>query len=159
MKTTIERFEIPIEIREADYAGPGRLTGTILEVGRVASDRAEVFTPGAAIFPSTGITLYRGHRGQPIMNFQPVIDGNEIKIDVALPDTDLGRQAATEVRSGARAALSVEFVPLSEARVMGVRELRSALVQGAALVGRGSYSQAQAEIRERAGRRYRRSWQ
>ena len=123
----------------------------------MASDRAEVFAPGAAIFPSTGITLYRGHHGRPIMNFQPVISGTKIEIDAPLPDTELGRLVAREVRSGARAALSVEFVPLEEARVMGVRELRSALIQGAALVARGSYGQATAEVRSRVARR-RRSW-
>ena len=157
--TTVERFEVSIECRAADYDGPGTIHGTILEVGRIASDRREVFTPGAPIFPREGVTLYRGHRGKPIMNFQPVVSGNEITIDEALPDTDLGRQVATEVRSGARAALSVEFVPLSEAVVSGIRELRSVLVQGAALVPLGSYSQARAEIRSRAGRRHRRSWQ
>ena len=156
---TVDRFEVPVECRASDYDGPGRLVGTILEVGRIASDRQEVFTPGAAIFPSTGVTLYRGHRGQPIMNFQPVVSGNEIKINEALPDTALGRTIASEVRSGERSALSVEFVSLDEALVMGVRELRSALIQGAALVPLGSYQQARAEIRERAGRRHRRSWQ
>ena len=70
-----ERFEIPVECRASDYDGPGRLTGTILEVGRIASDRAEVFAPGAPIFPSTGVTLYRGHRGTPIMTFQPSLTG------------------------------------------------------------------------------------
>ena len=154
-----ERFEIPVECRASDYDGPGRLTGTILEVGRIASDRAEVFAPGAPIFPSTGVTLYRGHRGTPIMTFQPVVDGTAIKIDAPLPDSELGRQVATEVRNGSRAALSVEFHALDEARVMGVRELRSALIPGAALVPLGSYTQAKAEVRARAGRRHRRSWQ
>ena len=156
MKT--DRFEVQIECREADHAGPGRLTGVILETGRVASDRAEVFAPGAPIFPSTGVELFRGHKGESIMSFQPVISGNEIKIDAPLPDSELGRQVAREVRSGARAGLSVEFIPLIEARIQGVRELRSALVQGAALVPLGSYNQARAEIRERVGR-HRRSWQ
>ena len=154
-----DRFLVPVECRSADYDGPGRIVVTILETGRVASDRREVFAPGAAIFPSTGVELFRGHRGESIMHFQPVVSGNEIKIDAPLPDSELGRQVATEVRSGARAALSIEFVPLEEARVMGVRELRSALIRGAALVPRGSYGQATAEVRERSGRRYRRSWQ
>ena len=152
-----DRFEIPIEVRAADFDTPGTIHGTILEVGRIASDRAEVFAPGAPIFPSEGVTLYRGHHGEPIMNFHPVESGNEIKIEAPLPDTALGRQVASEVRSGARAALSVEFTSLSEARVSGVRELRSALIKGAALVPLGSYAQARAEVRERAGRR-RRSW-
>ena len=154
-----DRYLVPIECREANYDGPGRIVGTILEVGRIASDRAEVFAPGAAIFPSTGVQLFRGHRGEPILTFDPVVDGSEIRIDAALPDTALGRQVATEVRNGERSALSIEFVSLDEARVMGVRELRSALIQGAALVARGSYGQATAEVRERAGRRHRRSWQ
>ena len=103
--------------------------------------------------------MYRGHRGEAVMSFDPVVDGATIRIDAPLPDTQLGRQVATEVRSGQRSALSVEFVSLDEARVQGVRELRSALIQGAALVPLGSYNQARAEVRERAGRRFRRSWQ
>ena len=154
---TVDKFEVPIECRASDYDGPGRIVGTILETGRVASDRQEVFVPGAPIFPSTGVQLFRGHRGESVMHFQPVISGSEIRIDAPLPDSELGRLVAREVRSGARAALSVEFVPLSEARVMGVRELRSALIQGAALVARGSYGQATAEVRSRVGRR-RRPW-
>ena len=158
MKT--DAFTIPVECREDETrAGPGRIVGTILETGRVAADRQEVFTPGAPIFPSTGIELLRGHRGEAILTFDPIVDGSEIRVDAQLPDTQLGRQVATEVRSGARSALSVEFVSLDEARVQGVRELRSALIQAAALVPLGSYDQARAEVRHRAGRRFRRSWQ
>ena len=155
-----DRFTIPIECRaDESREGPGRITGVLLELGRMAADRQEVFVPGAAIFPSTGVELLRGHHGAPILTFDPIVGGSEIRIDAPLPDTALGRQVATEVRSGARSALSVEFVPLVETRVMGVRELRSALIQGAALVPAGSYTQARAEVRHRAGRRYRRSWQ
>ena len=154
-----DTFVVPVECREDDTrAGPGRIVGTILETGRIAGDRQEVFVPGAAVFPSTGVELLRGHHGAPILTFDPIVDGSEIRIDAPLPDTALGRQVATEVRSGARAALSVEFVPLDEARVMGVRELRSALIQAAALVELGSYDQARAEVRERVGR-HRRVWQ
>ena len=151
-----DKFLVPVECRSA-YDAPGRLTGTILEVGRIASDRQEVFVPGAAIFPSTGVELFRGHHGDPILTFEPIVDGSEIRIDAPLPDTALGRQVATEVRSGARSALSIEFVALDEARVQGVRELRSALIQAAALVPSGAYDQATAEVRSRVGRR-RRPW-
>ena len=155
-----DTFTIPVECREDDMrAGPGRITGVILQTGRVASDRQEVFVPGAPIFPSEGVELLRGHRGAAVMRFDPTVSGSEIRIDARLPDTQLGRQVAAEVRSGERSALSVEFVPLDEARVMGVRELRSALIKGAALVPMGSYNQARAEVRARSGRRYRRSWQ
>ena len=155
-----DRFSIPIECRaDESREGPGRIVGTILETGRVASDRQEVFVPGAAIFPSTGVELLRGHRGEAVLTFDPIVDGSEIRIDARLPDTQLGRQVAAEVRSGERSALSVEFVALDEARVQGVRELRQALIKGAALVPEGSYTQARAEVRHRAGRRYRRAWQ
>ena len=153
-------FTVPIECRaDESREGPGRIVGTILEVGRIAADRREVFTAGAPIFPSTGVELLRGHRGDTILTFEPIVDGASVRIDAPLPDTALGRQVAVEVRSGERSALSIEFVSLDEARVQGVRELRSALIQGAALVPLGSYSQARAEVRERAGLRYRRSWQ
>ena len=96
-----DRFAIPIECRaDESREGPGRIVGTILETGRVAADRQEVFVPGAAIFPSTGVTLYRGHRGETVLTFDPIIEGTEIRIDARLPDTQLGRQVATEVRSG-----------------------------------------------------------
>ena len=155
-----DTFTVLVECRaDESREGPGRIVGTILETGRVASDRREVFTAGAPIFPSTGVELLRGHRGEPILTFDPIVDGASVRIDAPLPDTALGRQVATEVRSGARSGLSVEFVALEEARISGVRELRSALIQAAALVPRGSYGQAKAEVRSRAGRRYRRSWQ
>ena len=155
-----DTFVVPVEYREDETReGPGRIVGTILETGRVAGDRQEIFVPGSPIFPSTGVELRRGHRGEAVLTFDPIVDGSKIKIDARLPDTQLGRQVATEVRSGQRAALSIEFIPLIETRTMGVRELRSALIQAAALVPLGSYGQARAEVRERAGRRFRRSWQ
>ena len=115
MKT--DTFTIPVECREDESReGPGRIVGTILETGRVAGDRQEVFTPGSPVFPSTGVELRRGHRGEAVLTFDPIVDGATIRIDAPLPDTQLGRQVATEVRSGARAALSVEFIPLVETR-------------------------------------------
>ena len=83
-------------------AGPRLIVGTILETGRVAADRREVFVAGAPMFPSTGISLLRGHRGEAILTFDPVVDGSTIKIDAPLPDTALGRRVAAEVRSGER---------------------------------------------------------
>ena len=156
---TPDTFTVPVECRADDTReGSGRITGVILETGRVASDRQEIFTPGSPLFPSTGVELLRDHRGEPIMTFDPIVDGSEIRIDARLPDTQLGRQVAAEVRSGERSALSVEFVSLDEALVQGVRELRQALIKGAALVRAGSYDQARAEVRQRLGR-HRRSWQ
>ena len=68
-----DRFTIPIECRadESTRGDRGGSYGTILETGRVASDRQEVFIPGAAIFPSTGVELLRGHRGETVLTFDP----------------------------------------------------------------------------------------
>ena len=154
-----DTFTVRVECRaDESREGPGRIVGTILETGRIASDRREVFAAGAPIFPSTGVELLRGHHGEAVLTFDPIIDGASVRVDAALPDTQLGRQVAAEVRSGERSGLSIEFVPLIEARVSGVRELRSALIQAAALVPLGSYTQARAEVRSRVRRR-RRSWQ
>ena len=69
-------FTVPIECRaDESHEGPGRIVGTILETGRVAADRQEVFVPGSPIFPSTGVTLYRGHRGVAVMRFDPSSPG------------------------------------------------------------------------------------
>ena len=119
---TVDRFTVPVECREADHSGPGRLVGTILETGRVASDRQEVFTPGSPIFPSVGVELFRGHRGKSVMTFDPIVDGSTIRIDARLPDNELGRQVATEVRSGERSrCLSSSYHCLKR----GCRELES----------------------------------
>ena len=130
----------------------GRIVGTIIEEGRVASDRREVFTNGSVKFPSEGVQLLRGHGGDEVMTFIPKHEGAEIRIDAPLPDTSLGRSVAAEVRSGARSSMSVEFHSLDEGMVSNVREVRSALVEAVALVEAGSYSQARAEVRARKRR-------
>ena len=133
----------------------GRIVGTIIEEGRVASDRSEVFTSGSVKFPHAGIQLLRGHGGDEVLTFIPKHEGAQIRIDEQLPDTALGRRVATEVRSGARSSLSVEFHSLEEGEVSNVREVRSALVEAVALVEAGSYLQSRAEVRQRKRRRHR----
>lgn len=134
--------------------GPGRISGTILQTGRVAGDRPEVFAPGSVRLPTNGIALLLEHRGRQFMRTLPVESGSELRIDAALPDTAEGREAARLVRSGERSNLSIEFHPLAEATVSGVREIRSALVDAAALVSKGAYVQAAAEVRHRRQRRH-----
>jgi len=148
-----ETINCDIEIREADDS-PGRIVGTILETGRVASDRREVFAPGAVTFPSNGIKLLAEHRGRQVMRVVPEVDGSKIRIDAPLPDNASGREVAAESRSGRRRGLSVEFVSTREANVSGVREITGALVDAAAVVKAGAYSQARVEVRKRKGRRW-----
>ena len=54
---------------------------------------------------------------------------------------------SASVRSGARPGLSIEFYPLDEAHVQGVREVRQSLVTAVATVPSQSYDQAKAEVR------------
>ena len=155
-----DRFTIPIECRaDESREGPAESSGRFLKPGawrptvKKFSYRARRSSRQRASSCDAGIAA------KPVLTFDPIVDGSAIRIDARLPDTQMGRQVAAEVRSGERSALSVEFVALDEARVQGVRELRQALIKGAALVPSGSYAQASAEIRQRAGRRYRRVWQ
>ena len=45
----------------------------------------------------------------PILRFTPEVDGDEVRIDAALPDTQRGRDAATMIRNGTFQGLSIEF--------------------------------------------------
>ena len=137
-----------IELREAAES-PGRIVGTLIETGRVAVDQKEVFVPGSIMFPSNGVELLAEHRGRRILRFMPEVDGSSVRIDAALPDNSLGREVAAEVRSGRKKGLSIEFFPTSEARVSGVREIRSALVDKVAVVRAPAYEQATVEVRQR----------
>ena len=130
----------------------GRLTGVLIETGRVASDRREVFVPGSVKWPAEGVDLLHGHGGEKVLSFAPKVDGSEIRIDEPLPDTILGRKVREEVKSGSRSSLSVEFFSLAESVVSSVREIRSALVEAVALVADGSYKQAVVEVRAKRKR-------
>ena len=141
-----------LELRETDR-GPGILLGTILETGRIAGDRREVFTPGSVQFPSNGIRLLAEHRGRQVMRLTPVIEGSSIRVEAQLPDNAIGREVAAEVRSGRKRGLSVEFTATQEATVSGVREIRGARVDAAAIVASPAYDQARVEVRQRGDRR------
>lgn len=93
-----------IELREdSTRESPGRIQGVLIELGRVAGDRREVFTPASIRWPANGIRLLAEHRGRMVTRFEPVVEGSEIRIDHPLPDTALGREVAAEVRAGRRA--------------------------------------------------------
>ena len=139
-----------LECREDETrTGPGRVVGTLIEQGRVAGDRPEVFAPGALRWPSNGVRLLSEHRGRQVLRFQPVIDGAQIRIDERLPDTPIGREVAAEIRSGRKSGLSIEFYATEERQVQGVREIRGALIDAAAVVGEPAYEQAAVEVRQR----------
>ena len=96
------RCELALEEREG---GSGRIRGTILPIGRIAGDRREVFTPGSVSWPAAGVRLLAEHRGRQVMRFTPIERAGNLEIDEQLPDSDLGREVAGEIRSGKRSGL------------------------------------------------------
>ena len=73
-------------------------------------------------------------------------------VDVQLPDTVDGRDAATMVRNRTLRGLSVEFVAADEGFVGGIREIRQARLLAAGLVDDSSYL-TKVEVRARPRRR------
>ena len=117
----------------------------------------EVFTRGALSWPEGGVVLNMQHdRAQPIVRFAPVADGDEVRVDVDLPDTQRGRDAATMVRDGTLRGLSVEFRSQREGMNSGgIREISGAVLVRAGLVDDPSYGGSTVEVRadEEAPRR------
>ena len=69
-------------------------------------------------------------------------------VDVALPDTTRGRDAAVMVRNATLRGLSVEFRSLEEDTRDGARLIRQASLHGAALVDDAAYGNA-VEVRDK----------
>ena len=130
-----------LELRASETDdSPGTISGQFLPIGRIASDRQEVFVPNSAVFPSGGVKLLLSHGGEVIMMFEPIVVEDGYDVEAVLPSSPSGIQAAELVRTGTRTALSVEFRCLEAEIVSQVREVRSALISAAALVPEGAYS-------------------
>ena len=146
-----------IEVRfEADpeRMSPGRLEGVLMPYGQRAADRPEMFEPGALHWPADGVLLRAMHKRQePIARFIPEASETEVRVSIQLPDTTAGRDAATNVRAGVLAGLSVEFRAERERRDKGLRVIERAELVGAGLVDSGAYAAATVEARGKAGRR------
>ena len=140
-----------VEIRLADDEtrnGPGVLHGVLLPYEARASDRPEMFGTGSLTWPAEGVMLREMHdRKQPIIRFTPETVGAEVRVAIALPDTQRGRDAATGVRNGTYRGLSVEFLAKRETRRQGLRYVTAAQLVGAGLVDDPSYAGASVEVR------------
>ena len=149
----MNEIRFSIELRADDsMASPGRLVGTLLTYGERAGDRAEVFEPGSLSWPDDGVVLRRQHdRGAPIARVVPEVRDGAVVVDVALPETRAGRDAAAEVRSGLLTGLSVEFRARRQRYAGGVRRIADALLTGAGLVDSPSYKGSAVEVRQRGG--------
>ena len=122
-----------IELRADDSRqSPGRLYGVVMKYGERAQDRPELFEPGSLSWPESGIILNRQHsRAAPILRFVPVEAEGRLSVDVPLPDTSAGRDAAAEIRSGLFKGLSIEFRAVRQTFVAGVRRISEAVLTGA----------------------------
>ena len=150
-----DEFRCAIEIREdAERGGPGRLFGTLLTYGERAGDRAELFEQNALSWPADGVVLRRQHvREAPIMRVVPELRAAALVIDTPLPDTQIGRDTATEIRDGLFRGLSIEFRAERERMAGGVRRIQAAQLRAAGLVDAPSYRGSRVEVRARQGRR------
>ena len=142
------KHSFAIEIREASRPGYEKtLTGTIIQEGRAASQRREVFAPGSVEWPSAGISILTEHRGAMEVRAQPVRHRSG-RITVSARATD-AIQAAV---AAGRKFMSIEFKSIEERQAGGgaIREITRAMVDAAALVLRPEYTQTSAEIRSAA---------
>ena len=113
---------------------------------RRTGGRAEVFAPGAVVWPADGVAVRTEHRGAEHGRGVPVREADG-SIRLSVPATP---PLFAAVQGGRRFA-SIEFHALTEVRTAGgVREIQRALVDGVALVDSPEYVQTRAEVRERA---------
>ena len=156
--TKVETRAVEVRIEaDPERQGPGILKGVLMPYGERASDRAEVFDRGSLTWPEGGVVLRAQHdRNQPLARFEPIDQGESVAVAIRLPETQAGRDAATNVREGVYRGLSVEFIAKAEARQAGVRHLQRALLVGAGLVDDPSYTGATVAVRHR--RTTRRVW-
>ena len=154
MKPETRAYEIRIEA-DAERMGPGRLRGTLMPYGERAADRAEIFEQGALTWPNDGVLLREQHNRQaPIVRFTPTEAEGRLAVDIPLPDTQRGRDAAVMVKNGTLRGLSVEFHAERESRrADGLRVIQRARLVGAGLVDSPSYTGATVEARAKGRRR------
>ena len=136
-----------LEIRE--QGGVKRLRADLIQEGRVASVRREVFAPRSLEWSSEGVSLRVGHGGETEVRSLPsrLPDGT---IRVSARATPAMIAAVERGDQG----MSIEFYSLRESRNRsGVREIQSAFLSGAAIVKDPEYQQGRAEVRSRRRRR------
>ena len=153
MKT--EKLIAAVELREHGADGD-RLHATILTEGRAASGgRAEVFAPGGASWPATGIDLRVDHGTPPEIRGVLPVRGSGGAIQIAAKATAAVREA---VQGGKRFA-SIEFIPQEERKTRGgVREVLKSLIIGAALTASPEFDSTAAELRMKQAQQDARRW-
>ena len=139
----------PVELRESE-GGPV-LYGCLIQEGRAASVRAEVFAPLSLVWASEGVAIRAEHLGAEDSRAVPSREANG-EIRIAAPASP----ALVAAYNEGRKFLSIEFHSLKETRsAAGVREIQSAFLPGVAMVRSPEYEQATAEVRSKRRRVWR----
>ena len=128
------------------------LTGAAMRYGDISPDFRERFLPGS-FGEVRAIDLNLQHDPDLIVVRDAMLtDGpRELRVRAELP---AGCGALELVKRGALSGFSIEFHSTAERRESGVRVVERAELTGLALVDRGAYPEAKAEIRKRSGRRH-----
>ena len=163
-----DRLEIRSELRfddGGDGRSPGTLSGTIVTYGDEATitreGRRERFA-ALSCYLSPAISLNIQHDRSRVLvdrlgDSFAINDGPDaLRVRVELPSTELGREAAADVRGGRLGGWSSEFRALEEKDERGVRVITSAVLEGIGLVDSPAYKNSSVEIRKRIaeGRRF-----
>ena len=142
----METLHCPVEVRES-ASGP-MLHGVLIQEGRAASVRAEVFAPLSLVWASDGVAIRAKHLGAEDSRAIPTRETNG-EIRIATPAS----AAIVGAFNEGRRFLSIEFHALQETRsAAGVREIQQAFLPGVALVADPEYKQARAEVRSKQRR-------
>ncbi len=121
---------------------PGHLTGVLVTYGEVARDRNDVYDMESLTWEDGGIVLNEMHeRKQAIKRFEPYLDGAALRIDMPLPSTQRGRDAATMLRDKTYTGLSIEVERSSIIATYraGVRHISRGKLMAAALVDKAAF--------------------
>ena len=123
------------------------LTGAAMVYGSVSPDFNERFVPGA-LQHSGRVDINLQHDSSIVIARGAVLTDSprELRVRAELPADSA---ALALVKRSALNAFSIEFHAQSERREAGVRVIESAQLSGLALVDRGAYPAATAEIRRK----------
>ena len=133
------------------YASPGRLTGILATYGEKASDRPDIFDHGSLVWDDGGFILNEQHNRQaPITRITPILDGDTLRVDHALPPTQRGHDMATLVADKTLTGLSVELDKASLRAQMrgGIRHITYAKISGCGLVDKAAFTGSTVEVHE-----------
>ena len=124
-------------------ADDGLVRIVAIQEGRAASQRAELFAPGALTWPESGIPI-RAEHFAPSSAMGSVVRRADGRIEVAAEASPELREAIADGRTSA----SIEFHAVEEHRTAGgVREITAAELVGVGLTSAPEYVQTSAELR------------